>query len=166
MEQKSEWFCGVNFFRSKFKVEWENGVWTKIRFRASVFFNSLYLLMAFFVLHVSTFTFYFCLTSLTVWTEWFLNPFTRWTTQDSEYSQCQKIKIRGEGRNRLSPVIKSLKIRLSMFIRFFASCSLLDTEKKIEQSLSIYLFFCSVSIPTCIKRVNGGYFPAICRICL
>ena len=26
-----------NFFRSKFKVEWENGVWTKIRFLASGF---------------------------------------------------------------------------------------------------------------------------------
>ena len=28
-------FCGVNFFRSNFKVEWENGVWTKIRFIGS-----------------------------------------------------------------------------------------------------------------------------------
>ena len=37
MERKSEWFCGVNFFRSKFKVEWENGVWTKIGFLASGF---------------------------------------------------------------------------------------------------------------------------------
>ena len=37
MEQKSEWFCGVNFFRSKFKVEWQNGVRTKIRFLASGF---------------------------------------------------------------------------------------------------------------------------------
>ena len=35
MERKSEWFCGVNFFRSNFKVEWENGVWTKIRFLGS-----------------------------------------------------------------------------------------------------------------------------------
>ena len=38
MERKSEWFCGMKFFRSKFKVEWENGVWTKIRFLASGFF--------------------------------------------------------------------------------------------------------------------------------
>ena len=37
MERKSEWFCGVNFFRSNFKVEWENGVWTKIRFLGSGF---------------------------------------------------------------------------------------------------------------------------------
>ena len=37
VERKSEWFCGVKFFRSKFKVEWENGVWTKIRFLASGF---------------------------------------------------------------------------------------------------------------------------------
>ena len=37
MERKSEWFCGVNFFRSNFKVEWENGVWTKIRFLDSGF---------------------------------------------------------------------------------------------------------------------------------
>ena len=38
VEQKREWFCGVNFFCSNFKVEWENGVWTKIRFLASGFF--------------------------------------------------------------------------------------------------------------------------------
>ena len=37
MERKSERFCGVNFFRSNFKVEWENGVWTKIRFLGSGF---------------------------------------------------------------------------------------------------------------------------------
>ena len=37
VERKSEWFCGVNFFRSNFKVEWENGVWTKIRFLGSDF---------------------------------------------------------------------------------------------------------------------------------
>ena len=40
MERKSEWFCGVNFFRSSFKVEWGNGVWTKIRFLGSGFFCS------------------------------------------------------------------------------------------------------------------------------
>ena len=37
MERKSEWFCGVKFFRSNFKVEWEYGVWTKIRFIGSGF---------------------------------------------------------------------------------------------------------------------------------
>ena len=37
VERKSEWFCGVNFFRSKFEVELENGVRTKIRFLASGF---------------------------------------------------------------------------------------------------------------------------------
>ena len=36
LERKSEWFCGVKFC-SKFNVEWENGVWTKIRFLASGF---------------------------------------------------------------------------------------------------------------------------------
>ena len=35
MERKSEWFCGGNFFYSNFKVEWENGVWTKVRYLAS-----------------------------------------------------------------------------------------------------------------------------------
>ena len=38
VERKSEWFCGVKFFHSNFKVEWENGVWTKIRFLASGYF--------------------------------------------------------------------------------------------------------------------------------
>ena len=33
----SEWFCGVIFFCSNFKVEWENGVWAKIRFLANGF---------------------------------------------------------------------------------------------------------------------------------
>ena len=37
VERKSEWFCGVKLFRSKFKVVWENGVWTKIRFLATGF---------------------------------------------------------------------------------------------------------------------------------
>ena len=37
VERKSEWFCGVNFFRSNFKVKWENGVWTKIRFLTLIF---------------------------------------------------------------------------------------------------------------------------------
>ena len=37
VERKSEWFCGVNLFCSIFKVECENGVWTKIRFLGSCF---------------------------------------------------------------------------------------------------------------------------------
>ena len=37
MERKSEWFCGVNCFFSNFKVNWENGVWKKIRFLAGGF---------------------------------------------------------------------------------------------------------------------------------
>ena len=37
MERKSEWFCGVKLFRSNFKVEWENSLWTKICFLASGF---------------------------------------------------------------------------------------------------------------------------------
>ena len=37
VKRKSEWFFGVNFFRSNFKVEWENGVWTKNRFLDSGF---------------------------------------------------------------------------------------------------------------------------------
>ena len=37
VERKSELFCGVNFFRSNFKAECENGVGTKIRFLGSGF---------------------------------------------------------------------------------------------------------------------------------
>ena len=37
VERKSEFFCGVKFFRSKFKVEWENGVWKKFAFSLVVF---------------------------------------------------------------------------------------------------------------------------------
>ena len=52
VERKSEWFCGVKLFRSKFKVEWENGVWTKIRFLAGGFCShaaiSLWFLLFFF----------------------------------------------------------------------------------------------------------------------
>ena len=36
MERKSEWFCGVIFFRSNFKVEWEVGVWKKFAFSLMV----------------------------------------------------------------------------------------------------------------------------------
>ena len=44
--------------------------------------------------------------------------------------------------------------------------TLFDTEKKTEENLvNLSLFFSfSVSIPMCVKRVNGGYFPAICRL--
>ena len=38
MQRKSEWSCGMIFFRSNFKLEWENDVWTKIRFLANGFF--------------------------------------------------------------------------------------------------------------------------------
>ena len=38
MERKSDWFCGVKFCPFNFKLEWENGVWTKLRFLASGFF--------------------------------------------------------------------------------------------------------------------------------
>ena len=37
VERKCEWFFWREIFRSKFKVEWENGVWTKIRFLARGF---------------------------------------------------------------------------------------------------------------------------------
>ena len=37
MERKSELFGGVKFFRSNFEVEWESGVWRKIRFLFSGF---------------------------------------------------------------------------------------------------------------------------------
>ena len=40
VERKSLRFYGVKFFHSNFKVEWENGVRTKIRFLASGFFCS------------------------------------------------------------------------------------------------------------------------------
>ena len=36
VEQKSEWFCGVNFC-SNFEVEWESGVWKETLFLASCF---------------------------------------------------------------------------------------------------------------------------------
>ena len=51
IERKSEWFCGVEFFGSNFEVEWENGVWTKIRVLASGFFTCGYLTL-FFTLHL------------------------------------------------------------------------------------------------------------------
>ena len=37
VKRKSEWFCSVKFFHSNLEVQWENGVWTKIRFLASDF---------------------------------------------------------------------------------------------------------------------------------
>ena len=55
MERRSEWFCDLIFFCSNFKVEWENGVWTKIRFLGSGFlftcgnFSYFYCFFRFFV---------------------------------------------------------------------------------------------------------------------
>ena len=37
VERKSEWFYIMKFFLSDFNLEWENGVWTRIRFLASGF---------------------------------------------------------------------------------------------------------------------------------
>ena len=57
IEWKSEWFCVVNFFLSNCKVEWENGVWTKICFLASGFlftcdnFTLIFTVFRFFGLH-------------------------------------------------------------------------------------------------------------------
>ena len=146
------------FFCSKFKVGWENGVWTTILFRASGFlftcgnftlifsvfsifwigfflngfpnpfivlswssflfsqwkFFELYAMtcpaMFFFIIwlhfdyvfrftQVTMFTFDFWLTSLTVSSEWFLNPFTQWMAQDSEQRR-QKCKIKRDVINR------------------------------------------------------------------
>ena len=64
VERKSEWFCGVNFFRSKFKVDWENGVWAKIRFLASGFFCSHAAISLRFLLFFQFF-----------WSDFFLNGF-------------------------------------------------------------------------------------------
>ena len=50
MEQKSVWFCSVKPACSNFKVVWEKGVWTIIRFLARVFLhaaNSLWFLLCF-----------------------------------------------------------------------------------------------------------------------
>ena len=38
VEQKTECFCSMTLFRSDFKVEWENSVWTKISFLFGGFF--------------------------------------------------------------------------------------------------------------------------------
>ena len=64
MEQKSEWFCGVKFFRSNFKVEWEYGVWTKIRFIGSDFLFTC-----------GNFTLIFTVFSI-FWIGFFLNDFS------------------------------------------------------------------------------------------
>ena len=69
MERKSEWFCGVNFFRSNFKVEWENGVWTKIRSLGSGFFCSHAAISLWFLLFFRFFGSNFFLNG-------FPNPFT------------------------------------------------------------------------------------------
>ena len=64
VEQKSEWFCGVKFFSSNFKVEWEYGVWTKIRFLGSGFF-----------VHIRQFHFDFLRFFLFIRSDFFLNGF-------------------------------------------------------------------------------------------
>ena len=69
MERKSEWFCGVNFFRSSFKVEWGNGVWTKIRFLGIGFFCSHAAISLWFLL-------FFRLIGSDFFSKWFSNPFT------------------------------------------------------------------------------------------
>ena len=63
VERKSQWFCGVKFYYSNFKVEWENGVWTKIRFLASDFLFTC-----------SNFTLIFTVFSI-FWIGFFLNGF-------------------------------------------------------------------------------------------
>ena len=65
VERKGELFCGVNFFRSKFKVDWENGVWTKIRFLASGFSFTC-----------GNLTLIFTVFSIFFWIGFFLNGFT------------------------------------------------------------------------------------------
>ena len=35
--KKASGFCGVKIFPSNFKIEWENGLWTKVRFLVSGF---------------------------------------------------------------------------------------------------------------------------------
>ena len=59
VERKSEWFCGVKFFRSNFNVDWEKSIWTKIRFLASGFCShaaiSLWFLLFFFRFFVDIF---------------------------------------------------------------------------------------------------------------
>ena len=53
VDRKSEWFCGVKFFHSNFKVKWEKGVWTKIRLLASCFlFTCSILSLMFFVFSI------------------------------------------------------------------------------------------------------------------
>ena len=86
MERKSEWFCGVNFFRFKFKVEWENSVWTKIRFLASGFLFTCGNLTLIFTL----FSFFF-------WIGFFLNgfsnPFIVRFRSSFLFSQCKFFEL-------------------------------------------------------------------------
>ena len=64
IERKSEWFCGVKFFRSNFKVEWKYGVWTKIRFIGSGFLftcgNFTLIFTVFSVFWIGFFSKWFC----------------------------------------------------------------------------------------------------------
>ena len=41
MDQQSKWFCGLKFFCSNVKVDWESSVCSKIRFLVSGFFVQL-----------------------------------------------------------------------------------------------------------------------------
>ena len=67
VEWKREWLCGVKFFCSKFKVEWENGVWTKIRFLASGFLFTC----GNFTLIYTVFSIFW----IGFFSKWFPNPF-------------------------------------------------------------------------------------------
>ena len=83
VERKSEWYCGVKFFRSIFKVEWEKGIWTKIRVLAycflftcgnftlifTVFFNFLdWILFMIFTIHsLSVLGLIFCSVNEILW---------------------------------------------------------------------------------------------------
>ena len=45
VERKSVWLCGLKFFRSNFKLEWEYCVGTKFRFLASDFCSHVVILL-------------------------------------------------------------------------------------------------------------------------
>ena len=81
VERKSEWFCGVKFFHSKFKVEWENGVWTKIRFLASGF-----------LFRCGNFALIFSVFSI-FWIGFFPNPFTVLSRSSFPFSQWKFFEL-------------------------------------------------------------------------
>ena len=82
VERKSEWFCGGKFFCSKFKVERENGVWTKIHFLASGFLFTC-----------GNFTLFFRF----FWSDFFLNvfcnPFIVRSRSCFLFSQCKFFEL-------------------------------------------------------------------------